>query len=109
MKLPRIFAGVSAMIALLISAPAGASSGIVINDPSNLLYAVQDGKVYLRNLNTYASDWLPCCYNYWIDLSTDNGKAMFSALLAHKLSGKRLSIWKDDPTTAGPIGILGDF
>jgi hypothetical protein len=109
MKALRFVAAISAIAALLVSAPAGASSGIIINDASTIQYAVQDGKVYLRNLNIYESDWLPCCYNYWIDLSTDTGKAMFSALLAHKLSGKRLTIYKVDPTAAGPIDILGDF
>lgn len=109
MKALRFVATISAVMTLLVSAPAGASSGIVINDASTILYGVQDNKVYLRNLNTYDPSWLPCCYNYWIDLSTDGGKAMFSALLAHKLSGKRLSIWKTDPSTAGPIEIVGDF
>jgi len=88
---------------------ATAGQGIVINDPTGIQYGIQDNKVYLRNLNAYDSTWLPCCYNYWIDLSTDNGKAQFSALLAHKLSGKKLSIWKSDPTTAGAIDIVGDF
>lgn len=92
-----------------VSQPVTAGSGIVISDPTGIQYAVQDGKVYLRNLNSYDSTWLPCCYNYWIDLSTDNGKAQFSALLAHKLSGKKLSIWKTDPTTAGALDIVGDF
>jgi hypothetical protein len=105
----RVLGATAVAATLLADASACASSGIVINDPSTILYGVQDNRVYLRNLNTYESDWLPCCYNYWIDLSTDGGKAMFSALLAHKLSGKRLSIWKTDPTTPGPIDIIGDF
>jgi hypothetical protein len=111
----RIIAIVRGMaIAILLSLsfasrPVMAGAYVVINDPTGIQYAVQDNKVYLRNMNVYDSAWLPCCYNYWIDLSTDNGKAQFSALLAHKLSGKKLNIYKNDFATAGPIDILGDF
>ena len=88
---------------------AQAAQEITIADPSTISYAVQNGMVYLRNLSTYDSTWLPCCYNYWIDLSTPNGQAQFAAFLAHKLSGKKLSLWKSDPTTAGALDMVGDF
>jgi hypothetical protein len=100
---------VAGLSSSLVAWPAQAAQGIVISNPTAIAYGVQGNMVYLRNLNSYDSTWLPCCYNYWIDVSTPGGQAMFSALLAHKLSGKSLTIWKTDPTTAGPIDILGDF
>jgi hypothetical protein len=88
---------------------ANASQAIVINDASTIKYGIQDNKVWLRNLSDFDSSWLPCCYNYYFDLSTDGGKAMFSTFLSYALSGKKVVFYKADPSTAGAITIFGDF
>jgi hypothetical protein len=110
--------GVSLFVALfLISAlfitvgvkPARAADTIAIDHPETIKYAISDNKVYLRNLNDYDSTWLGCCYNYYFDLTTDGGKAMFSTFLSYRLAGQRLVLYKTSWTIAGPIDIVGSF
>lgn len=97
------------MVLAFGSSHAFAASRLVIEDPTTLKFTVQDNRVYLRNLNDYDAAWLPCCINYYIDLSTDYGRAMFSTILSFRLAKQRVVLFKDDPSVAGPIAIVGDF
>jgi len=108
---PIVWAAAAALsLAVTIAtAPAHAAQGFTVNDPSTIKFAVQDNKVYFRNLNDYDSAWLPCCYNYYIDLTTEGGKAQFATFLSFRLAGKKLSFYKVDPSTSGLINIIGDF
>ena len=91
------------------SSTAHAGDGLVVPDASVLQYGVQDYKVYFRNLNQVDSTWLPCCYNYWIDISTDNGRAQFSAFLTAKASHQKIVFWVTSKATPTAFAIVGDF
>lgn len=99
----------SAACLLAWTSTAHAGDGLVVPDASVLQYGVQDGRAYIRNLNQVDSTWLPCCYNYWIDLSTDNGRAQFSAFLSAKVSRQRIVFYVGSKATATVIAIVGDF
>jgi hypothetical protein len=85
------------------------AEGLVVPDASVLQYSVQDGRVYFRNLNQVDSTWLACCSNYWIDLSTDNGRAQFSAFLSAKVSHQRIVFYVTSKAAPTVIGLVGDF
>jgi len=102
-----VTAGVLLGSAFSLVSPASAGNTIVITDPSAVKYGIQGNMVYLRNLSDFDSSWLPCCYNYWFDLSTDGGRAMFSTFLSYRLSGQSLTFYKSSWATSGPIDIVG--
>jgi hypothetical protein len=52
-----------------------------VNNASQLAYQTQASNVYLRNLNVFDSNALGCCYNYWIDTSTVEGRNIFAIML----------------------------
>jgi hypothetical protein len=99
----------SAACLLAWSSTAQADDGVVVPDASVLQYGVQDGRVYIRNINVVDPTWLPCCYNYWIDLSTDNGRAQFSAFLSAKVSRQRIVFYVSSKATPTAFAIVGDF
>ncbi|PCH65678.1 MAG: hypothetical protein COC04_01335 [Gammaproteobacteria bacterium] len=82
---------------------------LLVNDSSALKWEVRStsGKVYFRNLNEIDSSYLACCYNYYIDASTDEGKAVWSSFLSYHISGKPLRLVFSDKSTAGPLTGLG--
>jgi hypothetical protein len=69
-------------------------------------YLIGNPQIYLRNLNTFeaavqgTAPWTD--YNYWIDLSTDGGKACWATLLAKKGS-KRTNVFITSQTANGAI------
>jgi hypothetical protein len=65
--------------------------------------------VYFRNLNQAGPGWMGCCYNYRIDVSTEMGRAQFSAFLAAKASHSRITFLIADKTVTGPFIMVGDF
>lgn len=95
------------IVGLLTGTPAFAVDGVRVSDASKLLWVIDGNRLYLRNLDAFGAGWQGCCYAYWIDLGTDNGKSQYSALLTFYAARLPISIYKDDKTTAGPIGFLG--
>ncbi|KRA61533.1 hypothetical protein ASD79_05275 [Caulobacter sp. Root655] len=97
------------MLAMGPTAHAAAES-LVVPDASVLQYGVSyDAKVYFRNLNQVDASWLGCCYNYWIDVSTDTGRAQFSAFLTAKASHSRIVFFIADKAVISPFIMVGDF
>lgn len=87
-----------------------AAESLVVPDASILQYGVNnDGKVYFRNLNQVDAGWMGCCYNYWIDLSTETGRGQFSAFLTAKASHSRIAFFIADKSVASPFIMVGDF
>lgn len=86
------------MIAFLVlgvafSLDARSDNWFKVNDASQIQYLIGGPQIYLRNLNTFDSTVLGCCYNYWIDVSTDAGKAAWATLLA-KMQAQQ-AVWKE--------------
>ncbi|AZZ98832.1 hypothetical protein [Pseudoalteromonas sp. R3] len=90
-------------IALLSSFPLSglASDWVTINDMSKLKYQIKDNKVWFRNVNEFDNSWIGCCYAYYLDLSTDEGKAAWSAMLTNIAMGSSYNIAVTDKTVNG--------
>jgi len=94
---------------LSLSAPALADYWFHVPDTSQLKYvAGNDSKIYLRNLSQFDSTVLGCCYNYWIDVSTPGGQAIWATLLTKIQSAQGIWIFVSSQTAQGPV-YLGDL
>lgn len=91
------------------SAPARASDTLIVNDTSQLEWIIYSGKTYFRNFNAIDPTWLGCCYNYYFDLTTDEGGAMFSAFLTYQSLGRTMMFNVTSKSVAGPIVQFGKF
>ncbi len=86
-----------------------------INDPSSLKWQqYSDGKIYFRNLNefpdgVYTNNFGGCCVKYWVDTTTDGGKALWSTILYHMASNKPFYISKSSAATDGHILNIGEW
>ncbi|WP_298773630.1 hypothetical protein [uncultured Shewanella sp.] len=99
MKIKKVLAVVA--FSLLFSSNAGASDWVTITDMSQLKYQIKDGQVWLRNVNEFNESWLGCCYAYYIDITADEGKAIWSAMLAQMAMGKPYNIGVVDKSVNG--------
>lgn len=95
----------------LVSLPRmAAAETLQVNDASQLKWSIYAGKAYFRNFNEIEGSWQGCCYAYYIDLSTDEGKAMFSVFLTRNAARQPITFWVVDKT-ANPsqIAQVGDW
>jgi hypothetical protein len=93
---------------LFISVSAKAEVWIDVNDMSKVKWQISPtGIVYLRNLNEFNPQALPCCYNYSIDTTTEGGKALWSAVLTKMSTSGRLILGVKNFSAAGPITYAG--
>lgn len=89
---------------VLTSMAASAQIYVRIPDASQIYYQTQaDGHVYLRNVSSFDTHALGCCYNYWIDLNTQEGRGIFAALLSAASRNSVFWIAVPDGYTAGAI------
>lgn len=83
-----------------------------VADASQIQYLTDGGtRIYLRNLNSFDSTVLGCCYNYWIDVSSEAGKAAWATLLTKIETQQHIWLYLTGPqsqTVASPV-IVGDF
>ncbi len=95
---------------LLVLGKVHASDWITIPDMSQLSYQVTDNKVWLRNVNQFDGTWLGCCTAYYIDLSTDSGKATWSTMLTKIATKDKYNIGVIDKTQTGsPVTFSGEW
>jgi hypothetical protein len=100
------------LVGTVFSLQARADYWFRVADASQIQYLTDGGsRIYFRNLNSFDATVLGCCYNYWIDVSTDAGKAAWATVLA-KIEAKE-HIWlylpgSSSQTVASPV-IVGDF
>jgi hypothetical protein len=93
--------GVFLVLGAVFSLDARADYWFKVNDASQIQYLIGSPQIYLRNLNTFDSTVLGCCYNYWIDVSTDAGKAACATLLAKIQTQQPIWIYTSSQTVAG--------
>ena len=87
---------------------AQASTFVGISDASQIYYqTTPDGKVYLRNLNTFSTQALGCCYNYYIDTTTPEGKALFPIFLSNVARGAPIILMIPDNQAPGAVSYGG--
>lgn len=97
-------------ISLGFISTAHASHWFKVSNAADLQWLIdQSGKVYLRNLKSFDSTVMDCCYNYWIDLSTPAGKGMWSSLQLKIATSESVWISVDNTTSAGEISFIGDI
>jgi hypothetical protein len=83
-----------------------------VADAGQIQYLSDGGtRIYLRNLNSFDSSVLGCCYNYWIDVSTDAGKAAWAALLSKIEAQEHIWLYLLGPQsqTVASLVVVGDW
>jgi len=100
------------LVGTAISLPARADYWFRVADASQIQYLTDGGtRIYLRNLNSFDATVLGCCYNYWIDVSTEAGRAAWVTVLA-KIEAKEhkwLYLVGSSSQTVVSSVIVGDF
>ena len=86
-----------------------ATDWITINDMRQVEWQNfgNDGKIYFRNLNNFDSSFQGCCYSYWIDPNSINGKITWSIILTKIATGGKLVLGVADKTVGGNIHSVG--
>ena len=97
----------AAALLSLASAHASAVEFAYLPDASKLTWQMQGGTVFLRNLNQFNGNFLPCCYNFSIDTTTPTGKVQWATLLAKITAGQPIYIGVDDPAQISAVAYLG--
>lgn len=103
--------GEEALAAAVRAAPLMAlqgSTAAVTDDASRVQFSIYGGKLYFRNLNQFNPDWSGCCYNYYIDLTTDDGKSMYAYFMMQFANRARVVFWRGS-TAPGPIEQMGNW
>ncbi len=100
----------SFLFAIVCALPAPAAY-LVISDASQVLYMTDgSGKVFFRNFDQFDSTHaLGCCYNYWIDTNTVEGRNIFAMFLSYYAQAKPFRIWVPDSMQPGLIGAAGNY
>jgi hypothetical protein len=101
----RAWIAVFLFIGIAFSVDARADYWFKVNDASQIQYLIGGPQIYLRNLNTFDSTVLGCCYNYWIDVSTDAGKATWATLLAKIQAQQPIWLYIASQTVAGSVTV----
>ncbi|WP_157032973.1 hypothetical protein [Sphingomonas changbaiensis] len=86
-----------------------ATDTLAVPNAAQIQWAVFGSNVFFRNLNDFDSSWLGCCYNYWLDLTTDGGRAMFAAFLTARTNGSAILLTVPAKGTASAINQLGNW
>jgi hypothetical protein len=99
------------VVSSALAAPvASAFSYVRVTDPTQLQYQTTgDGKIWLRNINIYNSSFQGCCYNYYIDTTTAEGKNIYAMMLAYIAMGRPFTLGFPNDTAGGPVAECGDF
>jgi len=98
------------VIAIALISPAEATVYVAVSDASQLSFQLSgDGRVYLRNVNAFDSSALGCCYSYWIDTTTQEGKNAFAVILSYSAMQRGFRFAINDYTTAQQIAWVGPW
>ena len=99
---------IASLIAISFVYESRASDHLYIDDASQIRWLVNSsGRVYLRNLHTFDNTYLGCCYNYWINTSTEAGKIFFAVFLARVSAGQPIWISIPDKTVPNAVSNIG--
>ena len=98
-----------ALALLAFAESAIATDQVFVEDASTLHWQIYNNKAWLRNLDQYDATFLGCCYNFWIDLTTDEGRAMWSTLLAAIHASDSIYLHVPSKTTASQVSGIGKY
>ena len=105
----RLLTWILAATGFIGSAHAG-NIYLSIPDASQLSFLLSgDGRIYLRNINAFDSSALPCCFSYWIDTTTQEGKNTYALILSYSAMGRGFRFDISDYTTPQAITWAGPW
>lgn len=84
------------------------STAAIAQDASQVQFSIYGGKLYFRNLHAFNPEWAGCCYNYFIDLTSDDGKSMYAYFMLQYANRGRIVLWKES-VAPGPIQQMGNW
>lgn len=102
---------VATLAAIMLVPPvAEATVWVHVPDLGQLKYQVSsEGYVWLRNLHEFDNRALGCCYNYYINTNTQEGKNTWALVLSLMAQSKGLYIGLPDGFAAGAVSMSGDW
>ncbi|MDP5278259.1 hypothetical protein Q9Q95_04925 [Sphingomonas sp. DG1-23] len=84
------------------------STAAIADNASLVQFSIYGGKLYFRNLHAFNPEWAGCCYNYYIDLTTDDGKSMYAYFMLQYANRARIVLWRES-VAPGPIQQMGNW
>lgn len=99
-----------AVFAVVVPTTSLAATFVRIPDVSLLAFQTDSaGKVWFRNVNQFDSAALGCCYSYYIDTTTAEGKNIFALILA--AAAQHSGLWFGVPNgyAAGVVSYVGNW
>jgi len=95
------------LLAWLMIHQAHADDAVRIPDASQLSWTIDaTGKVWLRNLNQFDSTFLGCCYNFYLDTTTQYGMVMWSWVQVAAVTANPLTLYVSSKSTAGNVTLV---
>ena len=107
LKMVLSMVAISSLLNVAAYSAASATVWVYVPDVSQLQYQAAGNMVYFRNFNQFNSSALPCCYNYWIDTSTTEGKNTFALFLSAAAQAKGLYFGVPDAYASGAVTNTG--
>jgi hypothetical protein len=97
-------------LGLLTSAKQSFAYDVVLVPMDQLLWQITpDGKVYLRNLNSFNSAFSGCCYNYWVDTTTPAGKSLWAVMLMKISTAQSMDFLVGSAAAGGQVEYAGNW
>jgi hypothetical protein len=84
------------------------STAAIADNASLVQFSIYGAKLYFRNLHAFNPEWAGCCYNYYIDLTTDDGKSMYAYFMLQYANRARIVLWRES-VAPGPIQQMGNW
>jgi hypothetical protein len=104
----RFNVALSCVLALFaIPRLAHATVWVYVSDVSQLQYQISGSSIYIRNFNQFDGNALSCCYNYWIDTTTPEGKNTFALMMLAAAQAKPLYFGVPNGYASGSVTMTG--
>jgi hypothetical protein len=97
----------STLVCLGLVQAANAMVWVHATNVAQVQYQTAGNFIYFRNLNQFNSSALGCCYNYWIDTSTVEGRNIFALVLSAAAQGTALYFGVSDGYASGVVSYVG--
>lgn len=92
-----------------LASPALAYDYVKVNDASQIKFIISGDRVFLRNIHEFDANWLTCCYNYWLDLTTETGKAQYAYFMLRYASKESVDFLVLDRSQPSEMYHVGNF
>lgn len=104
----KILLSIVAVLGALTMRSAFAETWIYVPDMSQLKFQLfPGGLIYLRNLSDFSPAALGCCYNYWIDTTTQDGRNTWATMLSASAQHTPLYVGIPDGQAQGVVSYVG--